>query len=280
MERAHHHFSVFFFTRNKRRTMCLKSVCLAYLEYAGSIGCPPRIQEVIFARAHEPFTYRRKHTEPSTDKASREVRYRGAWEEAPLFVKNGKKLFLYNERSRRFVLLPQVCVCVCTYHSRRTWGRERSSRAGAAGTCQVWRRAGLPRYCSPFPQPATRLSDSSPGRRSGRRRGGGEEETRGWERRSVNDHQQPVNTLTPISLSMCDFLPARWSRVAGAGVPPGGPSSGQCCPALPSTVWCRRWRCRCSSPRLCGPGTACREETHKSLTSLIFAQVLFFAWKS
>lgn len=45
--------------------------------------------------------------------------------------------------------------------------KERSSRGGAAGTCQVWRRAGLPRYCSPFPQPTTRLSDSSPERRSG-----------------------------------------------------------------------------------------------------------------
>ena len=103
---------------------------------------------------------------------------------------------------------PNVCVsvCVCTYRSRRTWGRERSSRAGAAGTCQVWRRAGLPRYCSPFPQPATRLSDSSPARRSGRQRGGGEKETRGWEWRTVDDHQQPVSTLTPFSLRVFSYL--------------------------------------------------------------------------
>lgn len=31
---------------------------LAHLEYAGSVRCPPRVQQVIFAGAHEPFSCR------------------------------------------------------------------------------------------------------------------------------------------------------------------------------------------------------------------------------
>ena len=53
-----------------------------------------------------------------------------------------------------------------TYHSRRTWVRGRSSRAGAAGTCQAWCGEAPPRCCSPYPQPATLQWDSSPARRS------------------------------------------------------------------------------------------------------------------
>lgn len=52
--------------------MNIKHRCsLADLEYAGSIRCPPRIEEVIFARAHEPFTYETEHRETSADKAPR-----------------------------------------------------------------------------------------------------------------------------------------------------------------------------------------------------------------
>ena len=47
---------------------------MTYLEYAGSVRCPPGVQQVVFASAHEPFTYRRKHIQPSTDKASGEER--------------------------------------------------------------------------------------------------------------------------------------------------------------------------------------------------------------
>lgn len=60
-------------------------------------------------------------------------------------------------------------MCVCSYHSRRTWERGRSSRAGGADTCQASSDGAPPRCCSPCPQRATLRSDSSPRRRSGKR---------------------------------------------------------------------------------------------------------------
>ena len=89
-----------------------------------------------------------------------------------------------------------------TYHSRRTWVRGRSSRAGAAGTCQAWCGEAPPRCCSPYPQPATLQWDSSPARRS---------VTRKQHIPMSNEHQlylnlkikrvsQPATTLTTLSV--------------------------------------------------------------------------------
>lgn len=53
-----------------------------------------------------------------------------------------------------------------TYHNKRTWVTARSSRADEAGICLVYLHAALPRYCSPFPQPATHRWDNTQGKRS------------------------------------------------------------------------------------------------------------------
>lgn len=37
-------------------------ICCSNLEYAGSIGCSPSIQQVILSCAHKPFTWVEKHT--------------------------------------------------------------------------------------------------------------------------------------------------------------------------------------------------------------------------
>lgn len=44
--------------------------------------------------------------------------------------------------------------------------KERSFRAGAAGTCQAWCGGAPPHCCSPYPRPAIPQWDSSPMRRS------------------------------------------------------------------------------------------------------------------
>lgn len=55
----------------------------------------------------------------------------------------------------------------CSYRSGQIWGRERSSRAGVAGTCLVWWRAGPPRCCFPSPRPTIHPWGSIPVRKSG-----------------------------------------------------------------------------------------------------------------
>lgn len=85
-----HHVTILQSQFINKKHVCLQKAVrknqyfMAYLEYAGSVRCPPCIQEVIFACAHEPFTYRTKHTQTSTDKVSGEVRYGEGWEEALL----------------------------------------------------------------------------------------------------------------------------------------------------------------------------------------------------
>ncbi len=77
--------------------------------------------------------------------------------------------------------------------------------------------------------------------------------------------------LRNIQLHFLCFLwaavPVRWSHAAAAVGPLSGPSSAQCCPDPPSTVWSRRWKYRYNWLHLCDLGTAYRGR-HKDITWL------------